>query len=69
MRTDVHRALVDDSALAARVVSRSPLRRRGEPGAPVGTVVHLAAATSHDVNGQIVYVDGDLLAVLRGGAG
>ena len=36
----------------------------GKPAELVGTVVYLASAASDYVNGQIVYVDGGMLAVL-----
>ncbi len=64
MLTDMNRALVDDPAFNAWVVGRTPSRRWGKPGELVGTAVFLASAASDYVNGQIIYVDGGMLAVL-----
>jgi len=64
MLTDMNQALVDDPAFNAWVVGRTPSRRWGKPGELVGTAVFLASAASDYVNGQIIYVDGGMLAVL-----
>ena len=48
----------------AGVVGRTPARRWGKPGELVGTAVFLASGASDYVNGQIIYVDGGMLAVL-----
>ena len=64
MLTDMNQALVDDVAFNAWVVGRTPARRWGRPDELIGTVVFLAAAASDYVNGQIIYVDGGMLAVL-----
>jgi gluconate 5-dehydrogenase len=44
--------------------ARTPAGRWGESGELVGTAVFLASRASDFVNGQIVYVDGGLLAAL-----
>lgn len=64
MLTDMNQALVNDPAFNSWVIGRTPARRWGKPGELVGTVVFLASAASDYVNGQIIYVDGGMLAVL-----
>jgi len=64
MLTDMNQALVDDPTFNAWVIGRTPARRWGKPGELIGTVVFLASAASDYVNGQIIYVDGGMLAVL-----
>ncbi len=64
MLTDMNQALVDNPEFNAWVIGRTPARRWGKPGELVGTAVFLASAASDYVNGQIIYVDGGMLAVL-----
>jgi gluconate 5-dehydrogenase len=64
MLTDMNQPLVDDPAFNAWVVGRTPARRWGNPDELIGTAVFLASAASDYVNGQIIYVDGGMLAVL-----
>ncbi|HLZ68056.1 MAG TPA: SDR family oxidoreductase [Aliidongia sp.] len=64
MLTDMNQALVNDAAFNAWVIGRTPSRRWGKPGELIGTAVFLASAASDYVNGQIIYVDGGMLAVL-----
>ena len=64
MLTDMNQALVDDPKFNAWVVGRTPARRWGKPAELIGTAVFLASAASDYVNGQIIYVDGGMLAVL-----
>ena len=64
MLTDMNEALVNDPAFKAWVIGRTPARRWGKPDELVGTAVFLASAASDYVNGQIIYVDGGMLAVL-----
>jgi gluconate 5-dehydrogenase len=64
MLTEMNRALVDDPAFNAWVIGRTPARRWGKPAELIGTVVFLASTASDYVNGQIIYVDGGMLAVL-----
>jgi gluconate 5-dehydrogenase len=64
MLTDMNEALVNDPAFNGWVIGRTPARRWGKPGELVGTAVFLASAASDYVNGQIIYVDGGMLAVL-----
>lgn len=64
MLTDMNQALVDNPDFDAWVRSRTPARRWGKPEELVGTAIYLASSASDYVNGQIIYVDGGILAVL-----
>jgi gluconate 5-dehydrogenase len=64
MLTDLNQALVDNPEFDAWVKGRTPARRWGRPEELVGAAVFLASAASDYVNGQIIYVDGGMLAVL-----
>jgi gluconate 5-dehydrogenase len=64
MLTDMNEKLVNDAAFNGWVIARTPARRWGRPGELIGTAVFLASAASDYVNGQILYVDGGMLAVL-----
>lgn len=46
------------------IVNRTPAGRWGNPEDLVGTIVFLASAASDFVNGQIIYVDGGILATI-----
>jgi gluconate 5-dehydrogenase len=64
MLTDMNEALVNDPAFNAWVIGRTPARRWGKPEELIGAAVFLASAASDYVNGQIIYVDGGMVAVL-----
>ena len=64
MATEMNQALMDNPAFDAWVKQRTPARRWGRPDELVGTAIFLASRASDFVNGQIVYVDGGILAVL-----
>lgn len=64
MLTDMNEALLADKAFNDWVIGRTPARRWGAPKELVGTAVFLASPASDYVNGQIIYVDGGMLAVL-----
>ncbi|SDR43333.1 gluconate 5-dehydrogenase [Rhizobiales bacterium GAS191] len=64
MLTDMNLALIENQAFDAWVKARTPSRRWGRPEELVGTAVFLASSASDYVNGQIIYVDGGLLAVI-----
>ena len=55
---------LDDPKFDAWVKGRTPSGRWGRPEDLIGVTVFLASAASDYVNGQIVYVDGGLLAVI-----
>jgi gluconate 5-dehydrogenase len=56
--------LMNDAKFDAWVKSRTPSGRWGTPDDLVGVTVFLASPASDYVNGQIIYVDGGLLAVM-----
>ena len=62
--TEMTRSLVEDEKFNAWITSRTPARRWGDPAELVGPAVFLASAASNFVNGQILYVDGGILAAL-----
>ncbi|MBZ9560303.1 MULTISPECIES: SDR family oxidoreductase [unclassified Modicisalibacter] len=64
MITEMTQPLVDDKAFNDWIIGRTPSRRWGTPDDLVGTAVYLASPASSYVNGQIIYVDGGMLAVL-----
>jgi gluconate 5-dehydrogenase len=63
-RTDLTAPLQADPAFDAWVRSRVPAGRWAEPDELAGAVVFLSSAASDYVNGQVLYVDGGLLAVV-----
>jgi gluconate 5-dehydrogenase len=63
-RTEINTALQEDPAFDAWLRARVPAGRWAEPSELEGAVVFLASAASDFVNGQILYVDGGMLAVL-----
>ncbi len=62
--TEMNRALLDDPKFDAWVKGRTPSGRWGTPEDLIGVTVFLASPASDYVNGQIIYVDGGLLAVI-----
>ena len=64
MVTEMNKALIENPTFDAWVKSRTPSRRWGRPDELVGVAVFLASDASSYVNGQIIYVDGGMLAVL-----
>jgi gluconate 5-dehydrogenase len=64
MITDMNQALIDNPVFDSWVKGRTPSKRWGKAEELVGTVVYLASAASDYVNGQIIYVDGGMTAVL-----
>ena len=64
MLTDMNQALIENPTFDAWVKGRTPARRWGKPDELIGTAVFLASSASNYVNGQIIYVDGGMLAVL-----
>ena len=64
MATEMNTALLENPSFDAWVRGRTPARRWGRPDELAGTAVYLASAASDYVNGQIIYVDGGMLAVL-----
>jgi gluconate 5-dehydrogenase len=62
--TEMNRALLEDPKFDAWVKGRTPSGRWGKPEDLIGVTVFLASPSSNYVNGQIIYVDGGLLAVI-----
>jgi gluconate 5-dehydrogenase len=63
-RTELTEPLQRDAEFDAWVRRRVPAGRWGEPDELAGAIVFLGSAASDFVNGQILYVDGGLLAVV-----
>ncbi|MFN7023876.1 MAG: SDR family oxidoreductase [Pseudorhizobium sp.] len=64
MLTDMNQALIDNVEFDSWVKGRTPSRRWGRPDELIGAAVFLASDASNYVNGQIIYVDGGMSAVL-----
>lgn len=62
--TELNTALLADAQLSSWVVGRTPARRWGTAADLGGPAVWLASGASDFVNGQIIYVDGGMSAVL-----
>lgn len=62
--TDLNASLVGDEQFSAWVRTRTPAGRWGRPADLAGPAVWLASSASDFVNGQIIYVDGGITAVL-----
>lgn len=62
--TELTRALVDDESFSQWVCTRTPAGRWGDTEDLVGALVFLASGASDFVNGQILYVDGGMTAVV-----
>jgi gluconate 5-dehydrogenase len=62
--TEMTKALVADPKFDSWVRGRTPSGRWGKPEDLIGVAVFLASPASDYVNGQIIYVDGGLLAVI-----
>lgn len=62
--TELTRPLADDPAFDGWVRARTPAARWGDTFELIGAVVFLASDASSFVNGQVIYVDGGMLATL-----
>jgi gluconate 5-dehydrogenase len=62
--TDINTDLQASAEFEAWLYARVPARRWGDPSELAGAAVFLASPASDFVNGQIVYVDGGMLAIL-----
>jgi gluconate 5-dehydrogenase len=62
--TEMNRSLIEDPKFDAWVCARTPAGRWADPSELVGAAVFLASRASDFVNGQIIYVDGGMLAAL-----
>ena len=64
MATEMNTALLENAEFDAWVKGRTPARRWGRTEELSGTAIYLASAASNYLSGQIIYVDGGMLAVL-----
>lgn len=64
IRTELTQALIDDPAFNSWVIGRTPAARWGEPEDIAGAVQWLASDASAFVNGQTIFVDGGMTAVV-----
>jgi len=62
--TEMTKHLADDPEFNSWICQRTPAGRWGQPEELIGTVLFLASSASNFVNGQIIYVDGGILASL-----
>jgi gluconate 5-dehydrogenase len=62
--TEMNRPLKEDAKFDAWIRSRTPAGRWGDPSELIGAAIFLASRASDFVNGQIIYVDGGILAAL-----
>jgi gluconate 5-dehydrogenase len=64
MLTDMNQPLIDNPTFNAWVVGRTPSKRWGKPEELVGAAIFLSSEASNYVNGQIIYVDGGMTAII-----
>jgi gluconate 5-dehydrogenase len=62
--TELTRALVEDEEFSAWVRGRTPTGRWGKVEDLIGALVFLASPASDFVNGQVLFVDGGMTAVV-----
>lgn len=62
--TELTKPLVEDEKFNSFICNRTPANRWGLPHELAGAAIFLASDASNFVNGQIIYVDGGILAVL-----
>jgi gluconate 5-dehydrogenase len=64
IETELTRPLIENAEFNRWIIGRTPAGRWGKVEDLVGAAVFLAAPASDFVNGQIIYVDGGLLAAI-----
>ncbi len=64
MITDMNEALLSNPQFDSWVKSRTPSRRWGKPEELAGAAIFLASSASDYISGQMIYIDGGLLAVI-----
>jgi gluconate 5-dehydrogenase len=62
--TDLNKPLMADEKFDSWIRNRTPAKRWGQPDELIGTCIFLASRASDFMTGQIVYVDGGVLASL-----
>jgi gluconate 5-dehydrogenase len=63
-KTELNKALVEDTGFSSWLAGRTPLGRWGDVEELVGAAVFLASPSSSFVNGHILYVDGGITSSL-----
>jgi len=61
-KTELTKPLYENPEFDSWLCSRTPSKRWGDPDELMGTLLFLASPASNYVNGQMIYVDGGLLA-------
>lgn len=64
IHTEMTQSLVDDEAFNGWILARTPAARWGTPDDLVGPAVFLASNASDYVNGQVLFIDGGMTAVV-----
>ncbi len=62
--TEMTRPLAENPEFNAWLMGRTPARRWGDPEELIGALLLLASDAGNFINGQIIYVDGGILAAL-----
>ncbi len=62
--TEMTKPLAEDKEFNAWICARTPANRWGDPEELVGAAIFLASSASDYVSGQIIYVDGGILAAI-----
>jgi gluconate 5-dehydrogenase len=62
--TEMTQPLVDNPEFNTWIINRTPARRWGQPKELVGALLLLASRAGDFINGQIIFVDGGILACL-----
>lgn len=63
INTDILKAVAEDKAAMARILSRTPLQRLGDPDEIAGVTWFLASKDASYVTGECIYADGGRLAL------
>jgi gluconate 5-dehydrogenase len=64
MITDMNEALLSNQQFDGWVKARTPARRWGKPEELAGAAIFLASSASDYISGQMIYIDGGILAVI-----
>lgn len=63
-KTEMTKPLYENPEFDSWLCSRTPSNRWGDPEELIGALIYLSSSASNYVNGQIIYVDGGLLAAV-----
>ncbi|MDD4144822.1 MAG: SDR family NAD(P)-dependent oxidoreductase [Prolixibacteraceae bacterium] len=63
-KTDLTKPLYENPEFDAWLCGRTPSNRWGDPDELLGALIYLSSAASNYTNGQMIYVDGGLLAAI-----